>query len=187
MRTGSVSEKETVLTLLVLPRAVALADGPLFGQPLLVGFAVGLHAPLGFGRGVVQRRGVGAAVIAEFLVQGVFVGDLILNAFPVYRVLLLPLADLLFEPVALLLQFGQRLQVDKHSLRVGPAADDDLRRNEGDHQHKIGYNGHAQADAVVVGPHAGILFAVVERQFETRTAHRLGFIVGYILCHRRLS
>ena len=36
-----------------------------------------------------------------------------------------------------LLQFGQRLQVDKHSLRVGPAADDDLRRNEGDHQHKI--------------------------------------------------
>lgn len=39
-----------VLTLLVLSRAVALADGPLFGQPLLVGFAVGLMAPLGFGR-----------------------------------------------------------------------------------------------------------------------------------------
>ena len=92
-----------------------------------------------------------------------------------------------FQPVALLFQLGQRLQVDKHSLRVGPAADDDLRRNEGDHQHKIGYNGHAQADAVVVGPHAGILFAVVERQFETRTAHRLGFIVGYILGHRRVS
>lgn len=69
-----------------------------------------------------------------------------------------------FQPVALLFQLGQRLQVDIHPLGMGLAADDDLRRNEGDHQHQVGDERHAQPDAVVVRPRTGILLPFLERQ-----------------------
>ncbi len=102
----------------------------------------------------------------SFFVQRVFVRDLILDAPPVDRILLLPFARQPFQPVALLFQLGQRLQVDIHPLGMGLAADDDLRRNEGDHQHQVGDERHAQPDAVVVRPRTGILLPFLERQAQ---------------------
>jgi hypothetical protein len=49
---------------------------------------------------------------------------------------------------------------------MGLAADDDLRRNEGDHQHQVGDERHAQPDAVVVRPRTGILLPFLERQAQ---------------------
>ena len=160
----------------LLPAPAALTDRPLLGQALFVGFAVGAHARLGLGGGIVQRRGVRAAVVPEFLVQRILVRHLVADTPPVdLLALLLPAAHLLREAVALLLQFGERLQVDEHALLVGPAPHHDLRRDEGDHQHQIGDQRDAQPDTVVVRPLPGILPAVVERQAEAcpaRTAFR---------------
>ncbi len=62
-----------VLVPSLLPAPAALTDRPLLGQALFVGFAVGAHARLGLGGGIVQRRGVRAAVVPEFLVQRILV------------------------------------------------------------------------------------------------------------------
>ena len=151
-------------------RIAAFADGPLLGKPLLVGLAVGPHPLLGRGSCIVQRRGIGAAVVLELLVEFVFIRDRIADAPPVKLLGGLPLAPLLLEPGPLGLEFGQRLQFDIHALLVGTLPDDDLRRDEDDHQHQIGDQRDAQPDPVVVGPRSGIFAPVVEGQLQARFA-----------------
>ena len=74
-----------ILVLGILPGTAALADGALLGEPLFVSLAVGAHALLGRSCGIVERRGIGTAVVPELFVQRVFVRDLILDAPPVDR------------------------------------------------------------------------------------------------------
>ena len=187
MRTGSTSENDTVTrpaTLAVLPLALrgafaARADGPLLGEPLLVGLAVGTHAPLGLGRRVVDRRGIGAPVVLQLLVEHVFVRSLIAHAPPVDGILLLlPLPHLLLEPVALAFEFGERLHVDEHALHVGTAPHGDLRADENDHQHEVGDQRDAETDAMVVGPCSDILPTVVERKSSDAAAVRAAVCCG---------
>ena len=166
----------------VLP-AAALTDGALLGQPLLVSLTVGLHPRLGLGRRLVQRRGVGSAVVPELFVEGVLVRRLVADAPPVDLLLSPALAHLAFETRLLLLQLGERLQIDVHSLLVGAGPDDDLRRHEDDHQRQIGYQRHAQPDTMVVSPRSGIFPAVVERKPEPGPAGSLGFAVTRIFGH----
>ena len=161
----------------------AFADRTFLGQPLFVSLAVGLHPRLGLSSSLVQLRGVGPAVVAEFLVEGILVRRLVADAPPVDLLLRLTLAHLTFEPRLLLLQFGQRLQVDVHPLLVGAGPDDDLRRHEDNHQHQIGYQRDAQPDTMVVSPRSGILPAVVERESDSGPAGGLGFAVARILGH----
>ena len=158
-----------------------------FGQSLLVGLAVGAHPRLGLGRRLVQRRSVGPAVVAELLVQGVFVRRLVADAPPVDLLLPLALAHLALQAVALLLHFGQRLKVDIHALLVRAPAHDDLRRDEDDHQRQIGDQRDAQADTMVVGPRPHILPAVVEGQFDTRPAGGFRFVVTGCFSHCGVS
>ena len=172
----------------LLPAPAALTDRPLLGQALFVGFAVGAHARLGLGGGIVQRRGVRAAVVPEFLVQRILVRHLVADPPPVdLLALLLPAAHLLREAVALLLHFGQRLKVDIHALLVRAPAHDDLRRDEDDHQRQIGDQRDAQADTMVVGPRPHILPAVVEGQFDTRPAGGFRFVVTGCFSHCGVS
>ena len=89
--------------------------------------------------------------------------------------------------VMFLLQLGERLQIDVHSLLVGAGPDDDLRRHEDDHQRQIGDQRDAQADTMVVGPRPHILPAVVEGQFDTRPAGGFRFVVTGCFSHCGVS
>ena len=98
-----------------------------------------------------------------------------------------------------LLLLGQRLQilkVDIYALQMGFVVKDDLRAHENDAQNQIAYNHDAQSHAVVVGPLAGILVAVLERQMQPRSVrlpaphgllfHAVG-LLWFGCCHIRLQ
>ena len=134
----------------------------------------------GVGR-IVERGGVGAPVVAQRFVEfGVFVGDVVADAFPVDRLLLLPPAHFAFEPLLLGGELFELLQIDVEALRGGPASDDDLRTDESDGQQQVGDQRNAQSRTVIERPFARILPAVVEGKTQFGPSGlRFGFLRGH--------
>lgn len=157
------------------------ADGFGFGQSPFVGLAVGAHPLLRSVGRIVERGGVGAPVVAQRFVEfGVFVGDVVADAFPVDRLLLLPPAHFAFEPLLLGGELFELLQIDVEALRGGPASDDDLRTDESDGQQQVGDQRNAQSRTVIERPFARILPAVVEGKTQFGPSGlRFGFLRGH--------